>query len=202
MAAIDLALRQRGTTLASLAGVTPRPIECVVSFGRCADPVAEAARHPDAALKVDVDPRWPDEVWRGLGALGRVEILDWKGTGDADAYARALAGLPDVVHEDPAPPYPAAIAARVAVDAAITSPTALDGTAPFACNLKPARMGSMLDAVRTAARCERRAIAIYVGGMFEVGVGRRQLRDLAAVLCPDAPNDLAPIALADPATTS
>jgi hypothetical protein len=90
----------------------------------------------------------------------------------------------------------------VSLDADITTPTALDGAAPFACNLKPARMGSLLDAVRTAARCERRGIAVYVGGMFEIGVGRRQLRELAAVLCPDAPNDLAPIALADPPATS
>jgi hypothetical protein len=38
--------------------------------------------------------------------------------------------------------------------------------------------------------------------MFEVGVGRRQLRDLASILCPDAPNDLAPIPLAEAATTA
>jgi hypothetical protein len=50
------------------------------------------------------------------------------------------------------------------------------------------------------ARCERRDILVYVGGMFEVGVGRRQLRDLASVLCPDAPNDLAAIPLAETAT--
>jgi len=99
-------------------------------------------------------------------------------------------------------PYPIGITARVSLDAPITEPAALDRVVPFACNVKPARMGSVLDAVRTAARCERRDIAIYVGGMFEIGVGRRQLRDLAAVLCPDAPNDLAPIALAHSAATS
>jgi hypothetical protein len=42
---------------------------------------------------------------------------------------------------------------------------------------------------------------VYVGGMFEIGVGRRQLRDLASVLCPDAPNDLAPVPLAETTTT-
>ena len=200
MAAIELALRQRTTTLATLAGVTPAPLRVVVSFGRVADPVAEAARLPGASLKVDVDPAWSDDVWRGLGATGRVAILDWKGGGDANAYARALAWLPDVLHEDPAEPYPTGIADHVSLDAAITEPSALDGVAPAACSLKPARMGSLLDVLRTAARCERRDIAIYVGGMFEVGVGRRQLRDLASVLCPDAPNDLAPIPLAEPGT--
>jgi hypothetical protein len=202
MAAIELALRQRSTTLATIAGVIPRPVDYVVSFGRVDDPAAEAARHPDATLKVDVDPGWPEGVWRALGATGRVAILDWKGTGDAAAYDHAQRWLPDVLHEDPAAPYPAGIAEGLSLDAPITEPAALDAAAPAACNLKPARMGSVLDAIRTAARCERRDIAIYVGGMFEVGVGRRQLRDLASVLCPDAPNDLAPIALAEPPATS
>ena len=61
-------------------------------------------------------------------------------------------------------------------------------------------MGGVLDAIRAAARCERRDILAYVGGMFEVGVGRRQLRDLASVLFPDGPNDLAPIPLAETPT--
>jgi hypothetical protein len=43
MAAIELALRQRGTTLATLAGVTPQPVRTVVSFERVADPAAVAA---------------------------------------------------------------------------------------------------------------------------------------------------------------
>jgi O-succinylbenzoate synthase len=128
-------------------------------------------------------------------------ILDWKGGGDEAAYERALKWLPDVLHEDPVEPYPAAIGAALAVDAAVTEPTSLDRLAPAAVNLKPARMGSLLDVVRTAVRCARRDVAVYVGGMFEIGVGRRQLCDLASVLCPDAPNDLAPIPLAETATT-
>jgi hypothetical protein len=201
MAAIDLALRQRATTLGTLAGVLPRPIRTVVSFGRVPDPAAEAARHPDVALKIDVDPAWPDAVWRALAALGRVAILDWKGSGDDAAYDRALRWLPDALHEDPAEPYPAGIAQAVVVDAPITEPAALDALAPVACNLKPSRMGSLLDVLRTAARCARRDIDVYVGGMFEIGVGRRQLRDLASVLCPDAPNDLAPVPLAEATAT-
>jgi hypothetical protein len=201
MAAVELALRQRATTLGTLAGVVPRPIRTVVSFGRVPDPAAEAARHPDVALKVDVDPAWPDAGWRALAATGRVEILDWKGGGDDASFARALAWLPGVLHEDPAEPFPADIGRTLAVDAAITEPAALDALAPVACNLKPARMGSLLDALRTAARCERRGILVYVGGMFEIGVGRRQLRDLASVLCPDAPNDLALVPLAEATTT-
>jgi hypothetical protein len=201
MAAVELGLRQRSTTLGTLAGVVPRPLRTVVSFGRVPDPAAEAARHPGVALKIDVDPAWTDDVWRALAATARVTILDWKGSGDEAAYDRALRWLPDVLHEDPAEPYPAAIGEALAVDAPITEPAAIDALAPVACNLKPARMGSLLDVLRTAARCARRDIAIYVGGMFEIGVGRRQLCDLASVLCPDAPNDLAPVPLAEATTT-
>ena len=164
---------------------------------RGADPPPRL-RHPDVALKIDVDPARPEAVARPARPG---EILDWKGTRDDAAYDRALRWLPDVLHEDPAEPYPAEIAQAVAVDAPITEPAALDALAPVACNLKPARMGSLLDTLRTAARCARRDIAIYVGGMFEIGVGRRQLCDLASVLCPDAPNDLAPVPLAEATTT-
>lgn len=202
MAVIELALRQRGTTLGTLAGVTPRPIREVVSFGRVADPAAVAARHPSVALKVDVDPAWPDEVWQALAATGRIVVLDWKGCGDEAAYERAIRWLPHVLHEDPEPPYPAAIGDALALDAAIVDPASLEPVAPVAVSLKPARMGSVLDAIRTAARAERRGLTIYVGGMFEIGVGRRQLRDLASVLCPEGPNDLAPIPLAEAPATS
>jgi L-alanine-DL-glutamate epimerase-like enolase superfamily enzyme len=201
MAAIDLALQQHRTTLASLAGVTARPVSVVVSFGRVADPVAEAARHRGHRLKIDVDPAWTDDVWAALAATDRVVIYDWKGDGDAAAYARALRWAPAALHEDPGPPYPAGIASRRSLDACITTPSSLDGQHLAACNVKPSRMGSLLAAVRTAARCADRDIPVYVGGMFEIDVGRRQLHDLAAVLCPEAPNDLAPIPLAESTAT-
>jgi len=198
MAAIELALRQRATTLGALAGVTPRPVRHVVSFARTDDPVAEAERRPAAELKVDADPAWADTVWRGLGALGRVAILDWKGAGDHTAFARAMEAMPGVLHEDPAEPWPEAMHPWLALDGPITTAAALAGVAPAAVNLKPARMGGVLEMLAAAARCAERGIAVYLGGMFEIDVGRRQLRDLAAVLCSDGPNDLAPISLADP----
>jgi hypothetical protein len=55
-------------------------------------------------------------------------------------------------------------------------------------------MGGLLEMLAAATACRARGIAVYVGGMFEVGVGRRQLQALAALLCPDGPNDVASIA--------
>ena len=64
---------------------------------------------------------------------------------------------------------------------------------PGAVNLKPARMGGVLEVLRLAARLDKRGVPFYLGGMFEVGIGRTQLHVLAAVLCPDGPNDVAPL---------
>ena len=40
--------------------------------------------------------------------------------------------------------------------------------------------------------CEREGIALYGGGQFELGTGRRQIQVLASIFHPDAPNDVAP----------
>ena len=191
-AAIDLALEQAGTNLFSLLDVTPRPVRYVVSFGRVADPAAEARRHPGVELKIDADPAWDDAVYRALAKLGRVAVLDFKGHGDARAVARAWRALPEVLIEDPPP---GVAAGRVSFDAAIghAEDVAALPVRPAAVNLKPARMGGVFEVLRCAAVCADAGIGVYVGGMFEVGIGRAQLRTLAALLCPDATNDIAPL---------
>ena len=74
---------------------------------------------------------------------------------------------------------------------------ATDHDRPAAVNVKPARMGGVLEALACVARCDAAGISVYFGGMFEVGPGRRQLWDLAALLAPDGPNDVAPIAVGE-----
>ena len=196
-AVIDLALRQGGTTLFRVAGVVPRPLRYVVSFEKVADPAARArAEVPPIELKVDADPAWDDATWAALAATERVAVLDFKGGGRAPDHERAHAAIPAALIEDPGDgPWSAALRRRVSLDAPVVSAAALDAlpVRPAAVNLKPARMGGVLEALRCAARCAERGIAVYVGGMFEVGVGRRQLHALAALLCPDAPNDVAPL---------
>jgi len=193
-AAIDLALRQADTGLARLAGGAPRPVRYVVSFARVADPVAEAERHAGMDLKVDVDPAWDDAVWRGLGSLGRVAVLDFKGEAGA---ARAHRFVPAALLEDAADP----VAARASFDATLRSAADLDRlrVRPAAVNVKPARMGGVLEALRLIARAAAAGIDVYLGGMFEVDVGRRQLHALAALVCADGPNDVAPLSGPRPA---
>jgi L-alanine-DL-glutamate epimerase-like enolase superfamily enzyme len=141
-------------------------------------------------------------VYAGLAATGGVAIVDFKGGGTVLDHARAGRALPEALLEDPGPPrgpWPADVRRRLALDAAIQRAADVDGLAvrPAAINVKPGRLGGVLEALATCAACERAGIPVYVGGMFEVGVGRRQLHDLAALLSPDGPNDVAPIAVGD-----
>ena len=193
-AAIDAALRQARTSVFDVAGVARRRVRYVVSFERVADPLARAQREaPGVELKIDADATWDDAVFTALASLRRVAVLDFKGVADAE---RAHALVPDALIEDPGPgDWSASLRRRLSLDATVTSAAALDAlpARPAAVNLKPARMGGVLEALACAARCAEAGIDVYIGGMFEVGVGRLQLRALAALLCPDGPNDIAPL---------
>jgi L-alanine-DL-glutamate epimerase-like enolase superfamily enzyme len=201
-AAIDLALRQAGTTLGGLVGAAPRDTRYVVSFAPDGDPLDALARAVGDAsgveVKIDVGPEWSDATFEALAATGRVAVLDWKGRGDPTRHEAAHRLLPEALLEDPGPdPRSAspAVASRRSVDAPLTRADALDRLgAPFAANVKPARMGGVLEALDAVARCAERGIQVYFGGMFELGCGRRQLLALASLLAPDGPNDVAPIA--------
>ena len=196
-AAVDLALRQHETNIFKLTRVAPKPVRYVVSFGRAADPLPLVAREPASVeLKIDVDPAWTEDTWTALAALGRVAVLDFKGSGRTADLERAARLLPAALLEDPAEPVPAL---RLSADAAITSAAALEAlpVRPVAVNVKPARMGGVLEALGCVARCDAAGVSVYFGGMFEVGPGRRQLWELAALLAPDGPNDIAPIAVGE-----
>jgi L-alanine-DL-glutamate epimerase-like enolase superfamily enzyme len=200
-AAIDLALRQHGLTLFRLAGQAPRAVRYVVSFGQVADPAAEARSQGDVELKVDADPSWSDATFDALARAGRIAVLDWKNGGGRTDHERAHRMLPDALVEDPcweAAPWSNGVARRLAADARLTAATEIHRlpVRPAAANIKPARMGGVLEALAGAAACQELGIAVYLGGMFEVDVGRRQLQALAALLCPDGPNDVAPIGCA------
>lgn len=204
-AAIDLALRQAATDAFALCGATPRPVRYVLSFERLADPAARArtelAPNPGLELKIDADPSWSDDTLATLAALGRVAILDFKLSGARADHLRAHRLVPDALLEDVpqgAEAWPASLRARLALDAAISSAAEVAALAdlPAAVNVKPGRVGGVIEALAVIAACATRGIDTYVGGMFEVGVGRVLAQTLASLFSPDGPNDVAPIALA------
>ena len=186
-AAIDLALRQHGRRLFALAGCAPRP-----SATSCRSR-GSPTRRPRPAARATSRSRstpirtWDDATFAALADAGRVAVLDWKGGGTRADHERAHRLLPDALLEDPswdAAPWSPGLARRLSADAPVLRAADVDRlpVAPAAVNLKPARMGGVLEALAAAAACAARGIAVYLGGMFELDVGRRQLQALAALL--------------------
>jgi L-alanine-DL-glutamate epimerase-like enolase superfamily enzyme len=204
-AALDLALRQNRTTLFELARVAPTLVRYVVSFTPVDDPAAHArlAAANDLELKIDADPTWDAATWRAIAMAARIAIVDFKMRGEPDDHERACEALVTAWIEDPKPaemPWSPSLLSRLAADGPVTSVAALGALLPVpaAVNVKAPRMGGVLEAISCLAACESRGLHAYIGGMFEVGIGRRQSLVLAAIACPDGPNDIAPLAGAAP----
>lgn len=205
-AAIDLALRQAGTNLYVLAGRPAAAVAFCRSVGREFDPLAAIAplleQDPQARLKIDVPPEgWPPAIWQALADTGSVVVLDFKRESDTDRLRTAHAWIPEAWLEDP----PAEAMTldregtwreRVSLDGYVLAAVDIDDPEipPAAVNVKAPRVGGWLEALRCLEECRRRDLHAYIGGMFEVGVGRAQARLLASLYTADAWNDLAPLA--------
>jgi hypothetical protein len=206
-AALDLALRQAGLSLAAAVGRTARP----VTFVRSGRPAPEwQALYPELRYKLDSSDDWDEELVAGLRAGGLVDVVDLKGlyegdwvdsTPSARLYGLVAEGLPDVWLEDPrlndeTTPVLEPHRDRITWDAALYAPEDLD-TLPYpprCVNSKPSRFGTVRGLFDFYDRCEERGIAIYGGGQFELGPGRGQIQHLASLFHPDGPNDVAPTA--------
>jgi hypothetical protein len=211
-AALDLALRQAGTTLADAVGREPKPVAFVVSPGLGDPPTAGVIRRwleldPSLRFKLDPSLDWSDELIRELGETGAVVTTDLKAyygaadekPPDAELYRRIAAGFPDAYLEDPAltdetDPILEPHRDRVTWDAPIHSVADVEGLAfpPRTLNSKPSRFGYLRGLLDFYSYCEERGIGLYGGGMFELGPGRGQIQYLASLFHPDAPNDVAP----------
>jgi hypothetical protein len=178
--ALDLALRQQGKTLADLFGMQPHPVRFVVSPppGRV-DEVPTGAR-----LKIDAV-----DIRPGL----QIDVIDFKGQGDEALVECALALYPNALLEDP----PVVVAGgRISWDVGISAVDDIQRLPerPAAINVKPARIGSLAELLSLYAYCEAQEIETYGGGQHELGRGRGQIQQLAALFHPDEPNDVAPAA--------
>jgi hypothetical protein len=205
-AALDLALRQAGTSLAGAVGRAARPVRFVVSTR--GDVEGWIAADPALEFKLDPEPEWDAERIAGLAATGRVRVLDMKayyrGTAvetpaDPDFYRAIVTAFPDVVIEDAWLEGAAREALRgaeerLSFDAPIHSLADVDALAvsPRWLNIKPSRFGTIARLLECIEACEVRGVRMYGGGQFELGVGRRQIQTLASVFYPDAANDVAP----------
>jgi len=217
-AALDLALRQAGQSLAGVLGREPRPVHFVVSL-RLGDPPsiepvrARLARYPDLRFKLDATSAWSEELFTQLIATRAVAAVDLKGLyagsivdqgADPLLYRRVAQAFPDAWIEDPAldehtDPVLVPYRDRITWDANIHTVADIEGLPfqPRMVNIKPSRLGSLQELCNAYDHCEQHGIGAYGGGQFELGPGRGQIQYLAALFHPDAPNDIAPSAYND-----
>ena len=221
-AALDLALRQSGTTLHEALGREPRPVRFVVSLRLGNDETPSSMEplrrrldaYPGLQFKLDPTADWTDDLVDELAATGAVESVDFKGRYQGTAvdvapdpvlYERVLSRLPDAWIEDPHddPEIVALLEPhrdRVSWDAIIHSVADIEGLPfrPRMVNVKPSRIGPLRELFAAYAYCEANGIGMYGGGQFELGVGRGQIQYMASLFHPDGPNDTAPGGYNDP----
>ncbi len=205
-AALDLALRQGGFSLADAVGSPYRQVRFLVSTRL--DPRAWLEIDPRLEFKLDPTNDWGRSHMEALASTGRVRVLDFKAyyTGTVvdqesnPALYRAVKELfPEAIIEDAAFDADAQEALRGAEDrlswdAPIHSLEDVEALPlpPRFLNIKPSRFGSLARLLETIDACLARGIVMYGGGQFELSVGRGQIQALASLFYPDGPNDVAP----------
>jgi L-alanine-DL-glutamate epimerase-like enolase superfamily enzyme len=212
-AALDLALRQAGTTLHAALGREPEPVRFVVSLRLGEPPSLEPlkgrlASYPGLRFKLDPTSSWDEALIAELVATGAVESVDFKGLyvgsvvdqpADPVLYRRVVEAFPAAWIEDPAltPETDALLAPhrdRFSWDAPIHSIADIHALPypPAMVNIKPSRLGGIESLLDAYDYCAAHGIGNYGGGQFELGVGRGQIQYLASLFHADAPNDVAP----------
>jgi hypothetical protein len=211
-AALDLALRQAGLTLAEAVGREYRPVRFVVSTRQDIDRFL--AVRPELEFKVDPTGDWSREVIDELGSTGKIRCADlkayYRGTAvdqepDPRLYRDVVEGFADAVIEDAGftdetRPILREAAERLSYDAPIHSVADIDALElpPRWLNIKPSRFGTVHRLLETIAYAEERGISLYGGGQFELGPGRSHIQALASTYYADNANDVAPSVYNEP----
>ena len=217
-AALDLALRQAGTSLAEVVARPPEPLNFVVSMRltpfdhegpETADRLLRMLElYPNTRFKLDPANSWTQELVDELAATGAVDTFDLKGfyrgtpvdvDTDPELYRMLADTVPTAWLEDAdlneeTLPVLEPHRERLTWDAPIHSVEDLQALRwkPVMTNIKPSRFGTLRRLFDTYDYCEREGIRLYGGGQTELGVGRDQIQYLASLFHPDTPNDTAP----------
>ena len=217
-AALDLGLRQAGTTLFELLGMEMDPVHFVCSMRLAPLGSDEPSRfellterlavYPNLRFKLDPTNDWNDELIGEIAATGAVDSLDLKGQysgtpvdveTDPELYAKLIAAFPQAWLEDPdvneeTRPLLDPVAERITWDAPIHSVEDIESRPwkPKMVNIKPSRFGPIERLFAAYDYCRDNGIRAYGGGQWELGPGRGQIQYLASLFHPDTPNDTAP----------
>jgi o-succinylbenzoate synthase len=212
LAVLDAELRGAGISLATRLGATRARVTAGVAVGLTGDLpalLAEVGRWVDLGyrrVKLKIHPGWDVEVVLAVRAhfpdlALQVDANGSYALGDAGRLA-ALDGAGLVCLEQPLPAddlvghaaWAGKMGTPLCLDESITSAaTAASAVALGACqviNIKAARVGGYLEAVRIHDLCAAAAIPVWCGGMLETGVGRLANLALAALPNFSLPGDL------------
>jgi hypothetical protein len=204
-AALDLALRQAGRSLADAVEREPAAVTFVVSQSAVQE---LRTLYPEIRFKLDASDKWTDEVVAELAATGAVDVVDLKGlydgdlveaTPSAELYGRVAAAFPgawleDARLNDETRPVLEPHRDRLTWDFPIHSVDDVEALqwAPRCLNSKPSRFGSIKRLFDFYDHCAAKGVEVYGGGQFELGPGRGQIQHLASLFHPGGPNDVAP----------
>lgn len=211
-AALDLALRQAGRSLADALGRQARPLTFVNSMHLADPPSSEPIRErlelfPDLRFKLDPTIEWDDRLIAEIAATDAVDTVDLKSQypppfgqpADPRLYEAVAREFAEAWIEDPAitpetEPVLEAHMHRVTWDGILWSIADIERLPirPRAINIKPVRFGTVQTLFGVYDYCAANDIAMYGGGFGELGVGRHQIQYLASLFHPDTPNDVAP----------
>jgi len=212
MAVLDAELRLAGRPLAARLGATRAEVDCGVAVGiapsldalldEVAGYLAQGYRrvklkiHPgadvdqvaavrgrfgDVPLQVDANGSYTVGQWPLLAALDPFDLL----LIEQPVAVDDLLGAAEVARR---------IRTPVCLDESITSAaataTALAVGACSVVNVKPGRVGGLLEAVRVHDACVAAGVPVWCGGMLETGLGRAANLALAALPGFTLPGDL------------
>ncbi len=214
-ASTDLALRRSGSSLGSVLGSTERVrSRGVLGIGRSVEEVVAgverllSAGHRAVKLKVEpagatatlaaVRQRWPD---LDLAA-------DANGSFDLHEHGTVLRAIDELALSYLEQPFPAGdLRSAAALRRSWSTPLALDESASSLgairaardlgavdlVNLKPARWGGVRAAASVVETLAAEGVAVFVGGMYELGIARSVGLAVAAMPGPsERPTDLGP----------
>jgi hypothetical protein len=206
-AALDLALRQAGTTLGGALGLPYRPVRFCMSTRHDARPWLGVS--PGLEFKLDPEAAWDDAYIDWLAASGRVRVLDLKAHYPADVVGQAAderlyvacrdrfdddTTIEDAWFADGWLDVFRGHEHRLAFDAIIHSVADIEALpfVPRRMNIKPSRFGPVSNLFATIEFCKTHGIALYGGGQTELGIGRDHIQALASLFYAAAANDVAP----------
>ena len=178
-AALDLALRQAGTSLGEAIGREPRPVSFVVSGGLGDPPATERlhewlALYPDLRFKLDANQAWTEDLDRRSSRRpGAVDSIDFKGQyrgtvvdapPDPALYRRVAEGLPERLARGSGPHRrdDGRCSSRIATASRGTRSSTRSRTSrrspwpPKTVNVKPSRFGSVERLFAAYDYCEAR----------------------------------------------